>query len=291
MGWLFNPFAPCCGCDMGVCFNVVGCCASAPPGAVVEVRPHGGDPEGDPAASCEPDDSYAGPFGAECCVDLSDFPEGDYDWTVTAPGYATQTGTVAVECGAFPTVLVHLCTDPPVPTLTLTDPGGNTVTLDFVPGSSTPCSESGEGIYMGAHTYSGVTPHHRWFEILGAPGELQCGNNYPPEVRPVTVVFSYSCGSLTYAVTTYCGNVPCVLIESPPDDAILRCDPYGLTSFGHGGDETTGYSPCLPVSATWPYGAAVGVCCGNAGPVLEASLMDAVFHPGGGSGGSFSVAE
>lgn len=298
MGWRFNPISPCCGCEKGICFFGVGCCGSAPTGATAELWPHGADPEDDPIATCE----LAEPLtvaGLSCCVDLTDFAEGEYDWRVSAPGYATQTGTVTVMCGDNPTVVVHLCTASPVSTLTLTDPAGNAITLDYVPGSSTSCLDSGEGRYVGAHTYNNVTPTYVWNGDYGTG--LSCSVNYPPEIRPVTVVYSYSCGTLSYVVTTMCfpGSfppIPCVLIESPPEGVDLFCSGYGLTGFTHGGAETTDYTPCLPVAATWPYGLAGGVCCGvfgsGSGPAIsEHTIMDLVYHPGGGSGGTFSVSE
>lgn len=297
MGWRFNPISPCCGCDKAICFYDRGCCSSFPVGMRAEVRPAGSDPEDEPVGFCEP---VYDPLtiGGQCCIDLTDQPEGDYDWRVSAPGYTTQTGTVTVMCGDNPTVVGVLCTADPIPTLILTDPAGNEITLDYVPGSATPCENSGSGSYTGAYTYDNVTPGFAWFDAHSDPPGLTCGRNYPPEVRPVTITYIYGCGSLSYAVPTYCYSGfdpdPCELIESPSEGMAIFCDNYGLTGFGHGGAETTDFSPCLPVTATWPYGGAIGSCCNRVftGPiVVENTLLDAVFHPGGGSGGTFSIRE
>jgi hypothetical protein len=140
MGWLFNPFSPCCGppppCGE-VCVDVYGCCGLPEADSVVTVKGPG------PATTTV--GSGAGPH---FCVDMT--TTGTYTIEVTAPGYLPYSRSIDYGCTDV-VVVAQLLYDIPE-TLTLVDPMGNAITLDLI-GVTFSVTGAPKPVYGGTHTY------------------------------------------------------------------------------------------------------------------------------------------
>jgi hypothetical protein len=142
-----NPDHCCCPgpppCDHGPYFTALAtiACCRLPAPMTVTIR-HGTTT----IATCTADDDG---HGAYCIVTLSGVAPGDaISWTLDVPGLPSHSGTATVpECGGATGASVSYQLTELYPTLTLTDPAGNEITL------------GGSGsAYTGSHTYTGLCP-------------------------------------------------------------------------------------------------------------------------------------
>jgi hypothetical protein len=134
MGWLFNPFAPCCGppppCGTA-CVNVLGCCNAAVADAAVSLR--------GPSPSTALVGTASGPVA---CIGLP--RAGSYAGRVVAPGYPDKDFTVDDFSCVDVSRTIHLDYDIP-DAGTLIDPAGNAIPMTRFFSSQQ---------YSGQHTYA-----------------------------------------------------------------------------------------------------------------------------------------
>jgi hypothetical protein len=206
---------------------------------------------------------------------MTGHPEGDYDYVVSAAGYTTQTGTVTIACGFSALLFLQLCLSSPKPTVTLTDPAGNVITLTRV--ATCPPTPDG-GLYAGSHSYSDAHP-----DLAGGP-TYGCAQ-FQGIADPTGLSFLYSCGFFTVLF-------PSFRVESTPPTCLSRandCQGF-LGSIDYiqaeeGGDY--GNSRCLPIRASFAFGTGAGTCLTVLpfGPAITDDILIPILFSGGGGGG------